>query len=727
MSELLTHLNSEQQEMCTYINGPVLILAGAGSGKTRVLTTRIAHLILDHQIEPWRILAVTFTNKAAKEMKHRVEQMLKRDVNDLWIGTFHSTCARILRREAEHIGYTSNFSIYDTDDSVNVVKKILADVDLNIRQYPPKAFYHFICKQKDKLLNPAPMEYDSKYTTEELQDYIYYRYETELKNNNAFDFNDLIIKCIKLFESSKDVLEKYQRYFKYILVDEYQDTNLSQYKLVRLLSDAHHNLTVVGDEDQSIYKWRGADISNILNFEKDFSQAKTFRLEQNYRSTDIIIDAANRVVKNNTNRLGKHLWTAKENGDKITLIETDSDRHEATEIVTAIEKCKQRYDVGYQDIALLYRTNAQSRLLEDTLRRNGIAYQLIGGFKFYDRKEIKDVLAYLRLVVNPSDSLSLRRIINIPARGIGNTTIAKIESYALAHHLTFFDALGHISEIPKLNKATLQKLHQFKELILKYIQQSKQLNAFELTCAIVEETGLVAQYQLDPTIENQSRIDNINELINSISEFVEERGEEATLEQFLQEVQLLSDVDQMNETQEKVTLMTLHSAKGLEFPVVFISGMEEGLFPHENALMSPDDIEEERRLFYVGITRAEQKLYLSWAKQRTRNYGNSTGSYKSSFLREIPKELLTVHNVQQKFEHYIPKKEKKVEANYDEFDQSTQLQMGMAVEHDIFGQGVISMISGMGENAKITVNFKNVGTKKLISKFAKLKPAEFFD
>jgi DNA helicase-2/ATP-dependent DNA helicase PcrA len=719
--QLLDNLNPDQGNICRHINGPVLILAGAGSGKTRVLTHRIAHLILDHHVSARSILAVTFTNKAAKEMRNRVEGLLNQRVDSLWIGTFHSIFARILRIEASNLGYNSNFTIYDTTDSVNVVKQLMKSYNIDSKENNPKAFFYKISAWKDKLVEPSPVMFHGSLLQEELQQFIYLKYEETLKQNNAFDFNDLIVKPILLFKQKPEILEKYQNYFRYILVDEYQDTNHAQYSLIKLLSQKHHNITVVGDEDQSIYKWRGADISNILNFEKDFDHATTFRLEQNYRSSSVILKAANAVVKHNEERLGKSLWTEKADGDKITLLETDNDREEATQVLKKMMKEVKARDLSYSDCVILYRTNAQSRVLEDALRRKGMAYQLVGGQKFYDRAEIKDIVAYLRVVVNPADALACKRIINKPARGIGDKTVEKIQTFADANGMPFYEALGAVRQAKILTAATEKKVATFKLMMDGFIAQASEANAYELAEAVVDATGFVDQFKLEGSIESLGREENIQELLGSIREFAHERAENS-LEKFLEEVQLLTDIDQLNDDHERVTLMTMHAAKGLEYPLVFIVGLEEGLFPHENSIFE-DNLEEERRLFYVGITRAEEKLYLSWAKTRMKNFQSVRATMKSSFLREIPSDCLEIENMRSGSSYSSTRDASAFEEDivYDDYNQSSgSYRMGMRVEHDVFGKGKITNVSGHGEMAKITILFETGTSKKLVAKYANL-------
>jgi DNA helicase-2/ATP-dependent DNA helicase PcrA len=726
MSQLFSNLNTQQEEICKYINGPNLILAGAGSGKTRVLTTRIAHLIQDHQINPWKILAVTFTNKAAAEMRERVEKLVSNSISGMWIGTFHSTCARILRTEATHLGYNSNFTIYDQTDAANLVKKILTDLKLNIREYPPKKFYYQISKFKNDFIQPTEVGYRASFTEDELTEFLYYKYEKEIKNNNAFDFDDLIVKIVKLFQEFPEVREKYQKKFEYVLVDEYQDTNLAQYKLVKLISDRHHNITVVGDEDQSIYQWRGADIRNILEFEKDFRNAKIFKLEQNYRSTQQILSAANEVVRINTERIGKELWTEKNDGEKITIIETDDDRQEAEVLVTELLKEKQKRNLAASDCVILYRTNAQSRAFEEIFRKNNLAYQVVGGQKFFDRKEIKDILAYLRLVVNSADNMAFQRIVNFPARGIGQTTISKLISYADMHSISAFDAIEKIENIQNLNSRAKSNLTGFRKLIDQMISVKDAMPAYDFSKYVLEESGILDFFRLENTVESEGRIENLSEFLSSVKAY-SSQNPDSTIEIYLQDVQLLSDIDSMNEDLDRFILMTMHSAKGLEFPLVFIAGMEEGLFPHENSSWNAKGLEEERRLFYVGITRAMDKLFLTWAKQRRRAYGNITSASKSQFIAEIPDKFFEIKNLQKNTYDYSF--DKKVEKDFfeDDFDQSPELRTGMMVEHTKFGRGILLQIDGRGDNAKLTVQFEEYGIKKLIAKFAKLTPVELFD
>jgi DNA helicase II / ATP-dependent DNA helicase PcrA len=724
MSELLKNLNPIQEEICKKINGPVLILAGAGSGKTRVLTHRIAHLILDHEVDPRMILAVTFTNKAAKEMKKRIEQLLARSISSLWIGTFHSIFARILRIDGKLLGYESNFTIYDTDDSKNVLKAILNDIGINAKEFPPKYFLNEISRKKDRLIEALAIKYNQDFGRDDLIQYIYYRYEAELKKSNAFDFNDLIVKTILLFKSFPEILEKYQNYFRYILVDEYQDTNKAQYTLIKLLSNKHKNLTVVGDEDQSIYKWRGADISNILNFEADFENAIVYRLEENYRSTKQILSAANFVVKNNQSRLGKTLWTNNDEGAKISVLECRSDRDEAVHVLKKLKEFRKENKLKYEDCVILYRTNSQSRVIEEEIRKRGIAYQIIGGQKFYERKEIKDFLAYLRLVVNPSDSIAFKRAISAPARGIGLTSLEKVASFANIHVLSLYDTLLRLNEVTTVNKGTANKFLVFRELIDRFIAEKELKSASYVAELIFEDSGLFAYYKMDDSHDSQSRLENLHQLLQSIKEF-SEKNPEANLENFLQEVQLISDIDQYNEDSDKLTLMTLHSSKGLEFPLVVIIGTEDGLLPHENSKYAASEIEEERRLFYVGITRAEKQLVISWCRNRVRGYGNHVASQISPFLTEIPPSAINYENtVIDPYQASYAGNQITEEIN--EFDQRETLRLGMWVEHDEFGKGQILELNGIGDSARITVKFDSL-TKKLIAKYANLQPVEFID
>ncbi len=637
--ELLNGLNKEQKEAVLHNEGPLLILAGAGSGKTRVLTHRIAHLIKEQGVYPSSILAITFTNKAAREMRERIDSLIGDLSNDMWVGTFHSICIRILRRDIEKLGYDRSFVIYDTTDQQVVIKECLKELNLSDKNFPPKSVLETIGKQKDELIDANYFEklYASDFRMGKIAK-VYKLYEKKLKSNNALDFDDIIMNTIKLFKQCPEVLEYYQRRFRYVLVDEYQDTNTAQYTLVRQLSEAHQNLCVVGDDDQSIYGWRGANIRNILDFEKDFKSCKTIKLEQNYRSTQNILDAANFVISNNTGRKCKSLWTENKGGSKIVVCENDNEHEEAMYTAREIQRLINEENRKFKDFAVLYRINAQSRVLEEMFMREGLPYKIVGGLKFYDRKEIKDIIAYLRLIQNPADNVSLKRIINVPKRGIGDTTVEYAENIAIENGLSIFTIISDAQEYSDLRRAA-QKLDTFAKMILKLRTMKETMSIAELLDMVINDTGILKEYEVENTVEAQSRVENIKELKSVALEF-EKQNELNSLEEFLANISLVSDLDNLEEEQDYVVLMTIHSAKGLEFPVVFIPGMEEGVFPGYRAITEgPEQLEEERRLCYVGITRAREKLYLSNARFRTL-FGNSSYNRPSRFISEIPDNLI---------------------------------------------------------------------------------------
>ncbi len=636
---LLDGLNKEQKTAVLHNEGPLLILAGAGSGKTRVLTNRIAYLIKEQGVFPSNILAITFTNKAAREMRERIENLIGDLSNDMWVGTFHSICIRILRRDIEKLGYDRSFVIYDTQDQQVVIKECIKELNINEKNFPPKSVLENIGKQKNELIDAAHFEklYASDFRLGKISK-LYTLYQKKLKSNNALDFDDIIMYTIKLFKEYPEVLNFYQRKFRYVLVDEYQDTNTAQYMLVRKLSEAHGNLCVVGDDDQGIYSWRGANIRNILDFEKDFNGCKTVKLEQNYRSTQTILDAANHVIKNNTGRKFKSLWTDNEGGNKIVMCENDNEHEEALYTAREIQRLIKDEGRKFKDFAVLYRINAQSRVLEEMFMREGLPYKIVGGQKFYDRKEIKDIIAYLRLIQNPADNVSLKRVINVPKRGIGDTTVETAEDLAFESGVSIFSIVSAADECPALKRAA-SKLNNFATMILKLRTMKENMGIADLLEMVVDDTGILREYEIENTVEAQSRIENIKELKSVAIEF-EKQSEDNSLEEFLAHISLVSDLDNLEEEQDYVVLMTMHSAKGLEFPVVFIPGMEEGVFPGYRAITEgPDQLEEERRLCYVGITRAREKLYLSNARFRTL-FGNSSYNKPSRFLSEIPEELV---------------------------------------------------------------------------------------
>lgn len=735
-SKLLDDLNPVQRSAVEHINGPLLILAGAGSGKTRVLTYRIGYLLEQRIVRPYEILAVTFTNKAANEMKQRVEKLLQFPIDGMWIGTFHAICARILRIEGAHLGYASNFTIYDQDDQLRQIQQVMEGLNINQSILKPRQAQYVISDCKNKMLAPEQYERRAATLAERQIAKIYWEYETALRRNNAFDFDDLLIKPLDLFTKEPAILEKYQSKFKYILVDEYQDTNKAQYYLVRQLSAKHRNICVVGDEDQSIYRWRGADIENILSFEKDYPDCEVVRLEQNYRSTQIILSAANSVVSHNQKRLGKNLWSRKTGGEKIRVIGASDEGGEGLEVVHIIRSEMAKNQLSYNDIALLYRTNAQSRALEDKLRRANIPYVIVGGTRFYERKEIKDVLAYLRVIVNPRDALALRRIINYPARGIGMTTQQKLEQYAAERQIGLYQALREVDRISDLSPAIKDKIQVFVNSLEGFRKQLNTSSAFEIASAVVKTFALKSAYELSGLPEDEARLENIMELLNSIASF-SEAGGEATLEKYLEDVSLLTDVDRWDPGFSAVTLMTLHSAKGLEFPVVIICGLEQGLFPLSRTFGSQDDLEEERRLFYVGMTRAKDRLYLLWARQRRRFSGNDSGvsfiNTSSKFLEEIPQEykdeemyddFASRHRESRQQRIRFQESPGEVSAYAAEMLDHPNYKIGDWVIHEEFGRGQILAVERASAGTKLSVFFQSKGLKKLIAEYANLRVVE---
>lgn len=635
--KILDDLNPPQREAVEYLGGPLLVLAGAGSGKTRVLTYRIVYLIGAAKVNPWNILAVTFTNKAAGEMKERVEKLMGYRSRNMWIGTFHSRCVRILRKECEFLGYPSNFTIYDADDQLSLMKKTLKQMNVSHKQYPPKSILEKISGAKTILLTPQEYASHTKSYFEEMVAKIYKTYQESLKSCNAFDFDDLISKTVELFKENPKILKKYANRFKHILVDEYQDTNYAQYVLLVQLASIHKNLCVVGDEDQSIYSWRGAEIRNILEFEQDFPDAKVIKLEQNYRSTKRILDAATSVVKNNINRKGKILWTENKRGGKIYLFHKKDEREEARSTIDLIQhEICQTGKLNLRDFCVLYRTNAQSRALEEAFRRADIPYTIVGGIKFYERKEIKDLLAYLKVVVNPADDVSMRRIVNVPPRGIGETTIKNFDTLMEDFGISLYEAMSRVDET-SLPNSKKDKIKKFIKLLNGYRKLKKKVDAYELLSKIENDIGYLNILEKERTIEAESRIENVRELLASVKNFTVE-ADDPSVEAYIAEVTLLTDIDRWDEKKDVVTLMTAHNAKGLEFPVVFITGLEEGLFPHASSLYPPSELEEERRLFYVGLTRAKRKVYLSYADRRSRFSGRF--QFPSRFIMEIPTNLL---------------------------------------------------------------------------------------
>ena len=728
-------LNTEQREAVFHTEGPVLILAGAGSGKTRVLTHRIAYLIEEKGVNPWNIMAITFTNKAAGEMRERVDKIVGFGSENIWVSTFHSSCVRMLRRFIDRLGFDTNFTIYDTDDQKTLMKDICKRLDIDTNVYKERAILDAISKAKDELIGPEEYEMNvmGDFSKRKLA-LAYKEYQKELKKNNALDFDDLIMKTVELFQACPDVLEYFQERFKYIMVDEYQDTNTAQFKFVSLLAGKYRNLCVVGDDDQSIYKFRGANIGNILGFENVFADAKVVRLEQNYRSTQNILNAANQVIQNNMERKRKTLWTENEEGEKLHFRQFMNAYEEAEYIVGDISKKVREHDAQYRDIAILYRTNAQSRLFEEKFLMANIPYKLVGGVNFYARKEIKDLLAYLKTVDNARDDLAVRRIINVPKRGIGATTLTRVQDYAVSMGMSFYDALKEANAISTLGRAAA-KVEPFVTFIQTLRSKAEYLSPSELLKDIIESTGYVKELEAEGTEEAEARIENIDELITKVVSY-EEENEEPTLSGFLEEVALVADIDSVDGDDNQVLLMTLHSAKGLEFPFVYLAGMEDGIFPSYMTITSddPTEIEEERRLCYVGITRAMRDLTLTCAQQRMIR-GETQYNKVSRFIKEIPRELVELgrefkekkpmdipmptsfRQMKQAFKQpaFVPKQFEVKKA--DGLDYT----VGDTVKHIKFGTGVVTAIAEGGRDYEVTVNFDKVGVKKMFASFAKLK------
>jgi len=724
IDDILAQLNEPQRQAVQHIDGPLLILAGAGSGKTRVLTFRMAHLIACGAATPKDIIALTFTNKAAGEMRERVHALVPESVATMWVGTFHSLFARILRREADRIGYSHNFTIYDAADQQTLIKTIMKNWNLSTQLHSPKLIGFSISRAKNAMITPEEFARDADNPTQEVIAKVYTEYNRQLRQLNAMDFDDLLLKPLELFRLYPLVKEYYQDRFRYILVDEYQDTNRAQYLMLRELADKYKNICVVGDDDQSIYRWRGAELRNILDFEKDYPKCAQYRLEQNYRSTPAILGLANSVVKRNTERHEKKLWTEKKGGDPVSVVTTYDASEEARLIVDKISNEFRKGERTFGDFAILYRINAQSRSLEDGLRLESIPYIIVGGIKFYERKEIKDVLAYLRVLVNPTDAVSLKRIVNYPVRGIGEASIAKIDAYAREQKITFLEALANSNEIPKLQSRTRERLLMLAKLLNKYTTLLDQVSASELTTSLVEELGILRQFKDENTIESATRAENVRELLQAIHEFTSSADEEATLETYLQQVSLITDIDRWDDRSNAVTMMTLHAAKGLEFPVVFMAGLEEGLFPLSRSTEDPRDLEEERRLFYVGATRAKEKLYLFWSKNRKR-FGESK-SYKSRFLKEIDVQFVEMEDSPsirraRQAQSQTSWRRDPMPRYEDESQEYVELNIGMRVKHQKFGKGTILSLEASGGGPKLVVNFDLYGRKRLVLPFAKLE------
>lgn len=727
MNSLLTGLNKEQQQAVQHTEGPLLILAGAGSGKTKVLTVRIAHL-LAQGVNPYEILAITFTNKAAKEMKSRVEGLVGDVANRIWLSTFHSFCAKFLRFELDNfLGYNSNFTIYDTSDSQAVIKAALKALNLDDKYYPVGAMIGAISDAKNKLLFASDFRKQARDFYQQKVADVYEYYERELRKNNALDFDDLLLVAVKLLQSNEAVLDKYSKRFRYVMIDEYQDTNHAQYLLAKLLASHWKNIAVVGDADQSIYAWRGADIQNILDFEKDYPNCTSIKLEQNYRSTKIILDAANAVIENNEGRPKKNLWTDKTEGAKIQHFTAQSEHEEAAFIGDTIAKKHDIHGVPYGDMAILYRTNAQSRVLEEALIKRALPYTMVGGTKFYDRKEIKDVLAYLRVLYNPFDDLSLLRIINVPKRSIGATTVAKLQDYARANGTSLFMTLTQLHLVDTIKGKTKEKLEEFGILIFTLVAEMEDKTVLDILESILDRTGYLAQLEESTDPQDQARAENIGELLSVAKDF-QDTNPTGTVEDFLEQVALVNDVDSFEQEESKVTLMTLHAAKGLEFPIVFLGGLEEGLFPHSRTLMNPEEIEEERRLAYVGITRAEKELYISNATTRT-VFGRTSSYLPSRFIDEIPEELVDGLRAKRKvpddIKRHVPQHmsvtsrpaTKPIVRN----EVIADWKVGDTAIHSKWGNGKVINVAGEGAGMKLTIEFPTQGVRVVMAKFAPVK------
>jgi DNA helicase II / ATP-dependent DNA helicase PcrA len=738
---LLNGMNPQQAEAVKATEGPLLIMAGAGSGKTRVLTHRIAYLMVEKGVNPYNILAITFTNKAAREMKDRINNILGGASEDIWISTFHSMCVRILRRDIDRIGMNRNFTILDSTDQQSVIKSILKDKNIDPKKFDARSILGSISSAKNELITTEEFSKTAGGYYDQVVSDVYTEYQKRLRKNQALDFDDLIMTTIHLFQRVPEVLEFYQRKFQYIHVDEYQDTNKAQYMLVKLMASRFQNLCVVGDSDQSIYRWRGADIANILSFEKDYPRANVILLEQNYRSTKRILQAANEVIQKNSNRKPKNLWTENHDGEKISYYRADSEQTEA-QFVTG--KIKEMVDSGkrkYSDFAILYRTNAQSRVMEEVLLKSNIEYSIVGGIKFYDRKEIKDILAYLRLIANPDDDISLQRVINVPKRGVGATSVDKIARYAADHDISMFSALEEADFIglsPKITKAVIE----FKEMVKGYTGMQEYLSVTELVEEILEKSGYTDMLKAEKSIESQSRLENLDEFL-SVTKSFEQSNDDKSLVAFLTDLALVADIDKLDEDdqpKDSVILMTLHAAKGLEFPVVFLMGMEEGVFPHSRSLMEEDEMEEERRLAYVGITRAEEELYMTNAQMRTL-FGQTKMNPVSRFISEIPADLLDDVMAESKSKGPFsspfgrtaggspsrPAPRKPVTrpvVQKTTGGEAVSWQVGDKASHKKWGTGTVVSVKGSGDSVELDIAFPSpTGIKRLLAKFAPIEKA----
>ena len=735
--ELKNKLNKEQYEAATNIEGPLLILAGAGSGKTRVLTYRIAHMIENLNIYPSQILAITFTNKAAGEMKERIKSLVGDVVEGMWVSTFHSSCVRILRREIDKLGYDKNFTIYDTYDQKTLIKQCMEELNINDKDITDREIINTISNQKDNLISPKEFKKISSgnYRKDKIAD-AYILYQKKLKANNALDFDDLIYKTVELFKTNKEVLEFYQRKFKYIMVDEYQDTNKSQYELVKLLASVHRNICVVGDDDQCIYEWRGADISNILNFEKDYKDSKVIKLEQNYRSKGNILNAANEVIKNNSQRKNKVLRTENENGNKIKVFRAYSDIDEAKFVASEIKKIIKDGNKSFNDFAILYRTNAQSRIFEDVFMKADIPYRLIGGLKFYDRKEIKDLMAYLKLINNPLDDISLRRIINVPKRSIGDATVKKVQDFANEMDECMYSVLLDADQILTLSQRSITSIKKFVSIVNNLIRKKDDISVSALIKEVLEDTGYLKELKNSKNPDDVSRVENLKELVSAASDF-ERESEDKSLGAFLEKVALVTDIDNYDENSDSVAMMTVHSAKGLEFPVVFMVGMENGIFPGTQSLSDPKEMEESRRLCYVAITRAKEQLYITSAEIR-KVFGRTVSYGISDFVNEISKDLKDNVNINGEVatskvlpKNFASKLQRTNNINSYKAHSSNnvpknnidsnKLSIGSKVKHKDFGVGTIVSMSKVSNDIKLTIAFDRRGVKILMLSMAPIE------
>lgn len=744
--DLKNLLNKEQYEGATTINGQVLILAGAGSGKTRVLTYRMAHMVEDLGIAPYKILAITFTNKAAKEMQERVKSLIGDKAENMWISTFHSTCVRILRREIEKLGYKSSFTIYDTSDQKTLINECIKNLGINDKDITYQEIVGKIGRAKDKLQSAESFmrEHEGHFREKKIAE-VYLMYQKRLKENNALDFDDLISKTVELFKKNPDVLEFYQNKFQYIMVDEYQDTNKAQYELVKLLAQKNKNICVVGDDDQSIYGWRGADITNILNFEKDYPSAKVIKLEQNYRSKGNILDAANVVIVNNSNRKSKLLRTEQEAGNKIKIYRAYADSDEGDFVAREISDLKAKEGLKNKDFAILYRTNAQSRIFEEAFRRRDIAYKIVGGTRFYDRKEIKDIIAYLKVLVNPQDDISIKRIINVPKRSIGDATVSKLQEFAQGYELNLWDAISEVRTIPSLTARNHTTIEAFANLMESFMDLKETVTPSVLIEAILKDTGYLKELEQSKEIEDKSRIENLKELVSDAVDF-EKSSEDKSLEAYLEKVSLVQDTDKLEEEDDHVVLMTIHSAKGLEFPVVFMVGMENGIFPSVSDFDKPDQMEESRRLCYVGITRAREKLYMTSAEVR-RVFGKTVAYAQSDFINEIKTDLKEYVNARSTaqasrgatfgtqsssgfgnphslrggmFRNQTLAQAKEKSEQKPSFT-TGEITLGRKVKHEKFGVGTVVSIMPAGNDKKLTIAFDKQGVKVLLLSIANLE------